>query len=250
MPASSMITSVSGPIAAAQSGRSSWSMDQVSLARVSVRVPIWSRERGRGGRGRGQPDDLAAASVQAGRGRAWRWSCRRRPARSPAAPGHRTWPSPGPAPPGRRSGRCRWRPPPAAPLDGRGVDDGRRGGRRRRPAAARRRGSAARCTARRRRPCRRWSVRRAAARGFVDAVRTVRLRATDRCWRTSSTSGRPARRPGRPGSRRRGPGVALRRGRATSARSRGAPPSPPATRSAASSSHCGVDQRGAVSGRG
>jgi hypothetical protein len=37
-----MITSVDGPTAAAQSGRSPWSSDQVSLARVSVRIPVCS----------------------------------------------------------------------------------------------------------------------------------------------------------------------------------------------------------------
>ena len=60
MPASSMITKVDGPIAAAQSGRSPWCRDQVSLARVSARMPVCSREdRGRGG-GRGEADHLAA----------------------------------------------------------------------------------------------------------------------------------------------------------------------------------------------
>ena len=43
IPASSMTTRVSGPMRWAQSGRSSWSMDQVSLARVSVPAPSCSR---------------------------------------------------------------------------------------------------------------------------------------------------------------------------------------------------------------
>ena len=42
MPASSMINKVDGPTAAAQSGSSPWSSDQVSLARVSVRMPVCS----------------------------------------------------------------------------------------------------------------------------------------------------------------------------------------------------------------
>ena len=42
MPASSMITSVDGPTAAAQSGRSPCWSDQVSLASVSVRMPVCS----------------------------------------------------------------------------------------------------------------------------------------------------------------------------------------------------------------
>ena len=42
MPASSMITNVDGPTAAAQSGSSPCRSDQVSLARVSVRMPVCS----------------------------------------------------------------------------------------------------------------------------------------------------------------------------------------------------------------
>ena len=42
MPASSMITNVDGPTAAAQSGRSPCCKDQVSLARVSARMPVCS----------------------------------------------------------------------------------------------------------------------------------------------------------------------------------------------------------------
>ena len=42
MPASSMISSVDGPTAAAQSGRSPCCRDQVSLARVSARMPVCS----------------------------------------------------------------------------------------------------------------------------------------------------------------------------------------------------------------
>ena len=56
MPASSMITKVDGPTAAAQSGSSPCCRDQVSLARVSARMPVCSRkDSGRGG-GRGQAD--------------------------------------------------------------------------------------------------------------------------------------------------------------------------------------------------
>ena len=40
--ASSMITKVVGPTAATHSERSPWSRDQVSLARVSVRIPVCS----------------------------------------------------------------------------------------------------------------------------------------------------------------------------------------------------------------
>ena len=43
MPASSMITNVDGPILDAQPGSLLLSMDQVSLARVSVWQRIWSR---------------------------------------------------------------------------------------------------------------------------------------------------------------------------------------------------------------
>jgi hypothetical protein len=42
MPASSMMINVAGPTPVAQSGRSQWSRDQVSLANVSVRVPVCS----------------------------------------------------------------------------------------------------------------------------------------------------------------------------------------------------------------
>ena len=42
MPASSMITNVDGPTAAAQSGSSPCCRDQVSLASVSVRMPVCS----------------------------------------------------------------------------------------------------------------------------------------------------------------------------------------------------------------
>jgi hypothetical protein len=42
IPASSMITSVGGPIAAAESGSAPWSRDHMSLARVSVWMPVCS----------------------------------------------------------------------------------------------------------------------------------------------------------------------------------------------------------------
>jgi hypothetical protein len=45
IPASSMITKVDGPIAVAHSGRSPWSRDEVSLARVSVRILVCSQEQ-------------------------------------------------------------------------------------------------------------------------------------------------------------------------------------------------------------
>ena len=43
IPASSMITNVDRPMRPAQSGRSAWWMDQVSLASVSAGAPVWSR---------------------------------------------------------------------------------------------------------------------------------------------------------------------------------------------------------------
>ena len=60
MPASSMINKVDGPTAAAQSGRSPWSSDQVSLARVSAADPgLLAKNGGRGSR-RGEAEHLAA----------------------------------------------------------------------------------------------------------------------------------------------------------------------------------------------
>ena len=60
MPASSMITNVDGPTAAAQSGRSPCRRDQVSLARVSAAdAGLLAEDSGRG-RGRGEAEHLAA----------------------------------------------------------------------------------------------------------------------------------------------------------------------------------------------
>ena len=104
----------------------------------------------------------------------------------------------------------------------------RRSCRRRRRGAARRPGSAARCRGRRRRRCRPMdpSTRRSASgssmpsSGRGQAHRPAVEHLVDE---QVDQRARPARRAGR----RRGPGVAPRRGRARSARSSGVPPSPP-----------------------
>ena len=165
MPASSMITKVDGPTAAAQSGRSPCCRDQVSLARVSVRMPVCSREDGGCGRGRGEAEHLAAV-LGPGQGEG---------AHGGGLPGagrgdRQLQPGTGGAHlpdqgslPGIQGGAVRRH------LQQRQIDRRlrrrlpRRGVRRRRRGAARRRGSAARCRGRRRRRCRPTTRRPAAA---------------------------------------------------------------------------------------
>ena len=65
MPASSMITNVDGPTAAAQSGRSPWSRDQVSLARVSARIPVCSPRTAAAAAEGARPSTWPPSSVQA-----------------------------------------------------------------------------------------------------------------------------------------------------------------------------------------
>ena len=60
MPASSMITKVDGPTAAAQSGRSPCWRDQVSLASVSVRMPVCSPRTAAAAADGARPMHLAA----------------------------------------------------------------------------------------------------------------------------------------------------------------------------------------------
>jgi hypothetical protein len=63
MPASSMITKVDGPAAAALSGRPPCRKDHVSLASVSVRMPVCSPRTTSRQRGLGDIDAQAAASA-------------------------------------------------------------------------------------------------------------------------------------------------------------------------------------------
>ena len=60
MPASSMITKVDGPTAAAQSGSSPCCRDQVSLARVSARMPVCSPRTAAAAADGARPMHLAA----------------------------------------------------------------------------------------------------------------------------------------------------------------------------------------------
>ena len=65
IPASSITTRVDGPILRAQSGRSWWPADQVSLARVSVWALIWSRSWAAAAADGASPITVPPASVQA-----------------------------------------------------------------------------------------------------------------------------------------------------------------------------------------
>ena len=65
MPASSMITNVDGPTAAAQSGSSPCRSDQVSLARVSVRMPVCSPRTAAAAADGARPSTWPPSSVQA-----------------------------------------------------------------------------------------------------------------------------------------------------------------------------------------
>ena len=65
IPASSITTRVDGPMLRTQSGRSCWSRDQVSLARVSVWALIWSRSWAAAAADGASPITVPPASVQA-----------------------------------------------------------------------------------------------------------------------------------------------------------------------------------------
>ena len=60
-----MITNVDGSTAVAQSGRSPWSRDQVSLARVSVRMPVCSARMAAAAADGARPTTWPPSSVQA-----------------------------------------------------------------------------------------------------------------------------------------------------------------------------------------
>ena len=152
IPASSMITKLDRPMRSAQSGRSPWWMDQVSLASVSAGAR-WRRELRRCGGRRGQSDYLAAASLHA--------RVRVRIAVVFPAPA-------GASPAAAAPRRCTWQNQSGLPsiqgvpvrrdlqqcqLHHCVVDADPSGGRLPRRDAARRRGFGPRCTARIRQPC-------------------------------------------------------------------------------------------------
>ena len=190
MPASSMITSVDGPIR----GRP---VRQVAVLQgpgefgegVGADAGLLAENGGCGSR-RGEAEHLAAVLGPGhgegthGGGFPGAGRCDRQ-----LQPGTRRCTSAGPAPPAQHPGRCRSPPSPAGPdppptrrrLTRRGV-------RRRQRGAARRRGSAARCRGRRRRRCRPTirSMRRNACGSSMPSRGAAR--ATDRRSSTSSTS--------------------------------------------------------------